>query len=190
METATQNLPWFALQVRASHERSVATLLEGKAYEPFLPSYRSTRRWSDRVKHVELPLFPGYLFCRFNPLNRLPILITPGLLRIVGIANSPVEIEEKEISAIQTIVQSGLPSQPWPYLHVGDRVQIRSGPLTGLDGTLSSFKGQHRLVVSVSMLQRSVAVELDGASVSVTVPSSQALRVPPQWAPAWKPVTA
>lgn len=157
---------WFALQVKGRHERSIAGLLKGKAYEPFLPLYQTTRRWSDRTKRVELPLFPGYLFCRFNPHNRLPILSTPGVLKIVGTGNCPLPVDDAEISAIQRIVESGLQAQPWPFLQLGDRVEVKSGALSGLEGVLTAFKGGRRLVVSVSLLQRSVAVELDGAMVN------------------------
>lgn len=190
MDTALSNSPWFALQVKARQEQTVATLLEGKAYKPFLPTYRSTRSWSDRVKQVELPLFPGYLFCQFNPQNRLPILVTPGVFRVVGVGNCPMAVDESEIAAIQAVIKSGLATQPWPFLHVGDRVEIRSGPLLGLEGILIAFKGQKRLVVSVSLLQRSVAVELDGISVKQVGSSPRTVSASASWAPAWKPASA
>jgi transcription antitermination factor NusG len=159
------NLPWFALQVRARHEIGVGKFLSGKGYEPLVPLYQSRRRWSDRIKVVEEPLFPGYLFCRFDINNRLPILTTPGVIQVVGFNRTPVPVDEAEIDAIQNLLASGFPSQPWPYVHVGDRVQIDSGPLRGLEGLLVELKGSHRLVVSVSLLQRSVAVEIDSALV-------------------------
>lgn len=161
----TGGFPWFALQIRSRYEKIAATLLHGKGYELFLPVYKSRRRWSDRIKELELPLFPGYLFCRFNPLDRLPILVTPGVIQVVGIGKSPVPVNDAEIAAIQTAVQSGLPRQPWPFLQVGQRVKIKSGPLQGLEGILLDFKGRHRLLLSVTLLQRSVAVEVDGAWV-------------------------
>ena len=157
--------PWFALQVRARHESGVANFLSGKGYEPFVPMYTSRRRWSDRIKVVESPLFPGYLFCRFDVNNRLPILTTPGVIQVVGFNRTPVPVQDTEIYAIQSLVASGFPSQPWPFLQAGDRVQIDSGPLRGLEGLLVEFKGSHRLVVSVTLLQRSVAVEIDSALV-------------------------
>ena len=158
--------PWFALQVRTQHERGVAEFLRGGGFDWFLPLYKCRKRWSDRVKEVEVPLFPGYLFCRFNPHDRLPILKTPGVIQIVGYNRQPVEIDETEISAIQTLVGSGMSSQPWPYLYVGDKVQIESGPLQGMSGILTNFKGKHRLIVSVTLLQRAVAVEIDAALVT------------------------
>jgi transcription antitermination factor NusG len=158
--------PWFALQVRTQHERGVAEFLRGKGYEWFLPMYKSRKRWSDRVKEVDTPLFPGYLFFRFNVHERLPILKTPGVIKIVGYNREPVAIDESEISAIQTLVGSGFATQPWPHLQAGDKVQIESGPLRGLVGILTAFKGQHRLIVSITLLQRAVAVEIDSALVT------------------------
>ena len=163
--TATQ-LPWFALQVRSRREKLVADHLWGKGYELFLPLYNAKRHWTDRIKDVEAPLFPGYLFCRFDPHNRLPILKTPWVIRVVGFNQSPVPVDVAEINSIRRLVSSGVPSQPCPYLALGDVVRIESGPLRGLKGILSKFKGNHRLVVSISLLQRSVAVEIDSALVT------------------------
>ncbi|HVB85942.1 MAG TPA: UpxY family transcription antiterminator [Candidatus Dormibacteraeota bacterium] len=157
--------PWFALQVRARHETGVANFLSGRGYEPFVPMYQGRRRWSDRIKVVDTPLFPGYLFCRFDINNRLPILTTPGVIQVVGFNRTPVPVDDSEIGAIQNLVTSGFPSQPWPFLQAGDRVQIESGPLRGLEGLLVELKGSHRLIVSVTLLQRSVAVEIDSALV-------------------------
>jgi transcriptional antiterminator NusG len=157
---------WFALQVRVRREETVADHLVGKGYELFLPLYKNRKLWSDRVKEVDAPLFPGYLFCRFDPLNRLPILKTPWVVRIVGYNHSLVPIDVAEIAAIRTLVSSGLPTQPCPYLGLGDRVRIESGPLRGMEGLLTKFKGNHRLIVSVTLLQRSVAVEIDSALVT------------------------
>jgi transcription antitermination factor NusG len=162
----SNKLPWFALQVRARYEQGVADHLDGKGYELFLPLYKCRKRWSDRVKEVEAPLFPGYLFCRLNPQDRLPILKTPGVIQVVGSNRTPTAVDEHEIQAIQAMVASGIPNQPWPFLAMGDRVRIESGPLSGLEGILVEFKGNHRLVLSVTLLQRSVAVEIDSAFVA------------------------
>jgi transcription antitermination factor NusG len=157
--------PWFALQVRTRHERWVASHLEGSGFELFLPLYKCRKRWSDRVKESELPLFPGYLFCRMDPQDRLPILKTPGVIQIVGFNHKPVPVDEVEISSLQRLVSSGVPNQPWPYIQVGEQVRIESGPLRGLEGRVVEFKGNHRLVLSITLLQRSVAVEMDSAFV-------------------------
>jgi len=135
-----------------------------------LPTYRARRRWSDRIKELELPLFPGYIFCRFDPQYRLPILKTPGFVSIVGIAKQPVAIDESELAAIRTLVSSGLSHQPWPYVRIGQRVRIECGPLGGLEGILQNIKGRQRIVVSVSLLQRSVAVEIDSTWVAPFYP--------------------
>lgn len=158
-------LPWFAVQVRTKHELAIADCLRAKGYEHFLPLYKCRRTWSDRIKEVQLPLFPGYLFCRFDPHARLPILKTPGVVQVVGNGRTPTPVEDSEVAALQTLVASGLPNQPWPFLQTGDRVQIQAGPLRGLEGLLVAFKGNCHLVLSVTLLQRSVAVEIDSAFV-------------------------
>jgi len=167
-------LPWFALQVRSRHEAYVADCLQGKGYEWFLPQYKCRKRWSDRIREVETPLFPGYLFCRFDPQNRLPILKTPGVMQIMGCHRSPLPVDDSEISAIQTLVASGIPNGPWPFLHTGDAVQIQCGPLRGLQGILVGFKGNYRLILSVTLLQRSVAVEIDSGLVTSVRPAAKA----------------
>ncbi len=149
--------PWFALQVRSRYEDIVTAHLSGKGYESFLPLYMCRRRWSDRFKEIECPLFPGYVFCRLNPLDRLPILIIPGVSLIVGMGKTPVAIDETEIAAIQAAVKSGLPSQPWPFVRIGQRVRIEHGPLCGLEGVF---------VLSVTLLQRSIAVQVEDACVT------------------------
>ncbi len=158
-------LPWFALQVRTRHEMGVARHIRGIGYEEFLPLYTCRKRWSDRVKEVGSPLFPGYLFCRFDPQNRLPILKIPGVIQIVGNSRQPIPVDEGEINAIQNLVTSGIPNQPWPFLELGKRVHIEAGPLRGLEGVLVEFRGSRRLILSVALLQRSVAIEMDATSV-------------------------
>jgi transcription antitermination factor NusG len=165
-EVAAPLLPWFALQVRSRQELTVAEYLRGQGFEGFLPLYKCRKIWSDRIKEVDSPLFPGYLFCRFNAEDRLPVLKAPGIVQIVGFNRMPVPVDESEITAIQTLMASGIPNQPWPFLGIGDRVRIQSGPLAGLEGLLTDFKGGFRLVLSVTLLQRSVAVEIDSALVT------------------------
>jgi transcription antitermination factor NusG len=157
--------PWYALQVRSRYEMSAAGHLRSMGYEEFLPLYKCRKRWSDRIKEMQAPLFPGYLFCQFDPQDRLPILKTPGVIQIVGYNRQPIAVDEDEIKSIQTLVTSGIPNQPWPFLKVGEKVRIEAGPLRGLEGVLVGFKGNRRLILSVSLLQRSVAVEIDAAFV-------------------------
>jgi transcription antitermination factor NusG len=179
MDTGTelavaQPLLWYALRVRPRFEKMVASTLLSKGYEGFLPLYRHRSRWSDRIKEVQLPLFPGYLFCRFDVNHRLPILVTPGVLHVVGIGKTPHPVEDAEIAALQSIVISGLQAEPRSYLNVGQRVRIEIGPLAGVEGILIGMKNSSRLVVSVSLLQRSVSVEIDESWV---IPASPAYPV-------------
>ena len=166
MKSDELSYPWFALQVRSRYENIVTAHLEGKGYEWFLPLYKNRRRWSDRVKEIEQPLFPGYLFCRFDLLNRLPILTIPGVVQIVGTARTPIPIEESEMAAIQTAVKSGLPTEPLQFLQIGQKVRMNHGPLCGLEGILLDFRGRDHLVLSVTLLQRSIAVQVESASVT------------------------
>lgn len=169
--TSKAQFPWFALQVQAKHEFGVANSLRSRGYDPFLPLCRCRKIWSDRIKMVEAPLFPGYMFCRLDLHDRLPVLTAPGVIRIVGHTRLPAPVDESEINAIQTIVASGLPHEPWPYLRAGDRVRIERGPLRGLEGLLVETRGAHRLILSVTLVQRSVSVDIDSAFVKLLRPA-------------------
>jgi len=161
MRVRSQQWPWFAILVKTGREKSTNLLLENAGYECFLPVNRSTRRWSDRTKLIDVPLFPGYLFCRMNPHNRLTVLMTPGVMQIVGVGKTPIPVEEEEIAAIQRVQRSGLAAMPWPYMQVGNVAEILGGPLRGLTGIVVKIKSGVKLVLSVSLLQRSVAVEVE-----------------------------
>jgi transcription antitermination factor NusG len=161
-------LPWYGLRVRSKHEQIASAVLRGKGYDPFLPAYKVRRRWTDRVKETELPLFPGYVFCRLDPTNRLPVLTATGVVGIVGIGKTPQPIEEWEIEAVRAVIKSGLPARPWPFIHQGDKVRVEHGPLRGVEGVVTSADDGERLVVSVTLLQRSVAVEMDHAWVGAS----------------------
>lgn len=155
------NRLWYALHVRSRLEKAVLTQLQGKGYEAFLPTYTSVRRWSDRTKSVSLPLFPNYLFCRFDVHARLPILITPGVQSVVGAGKSPTAVDEEEIQALRHLLDSEATPQPWPYIDEGETVRVVAGPLSGLTGIVLRTKGCDRLILSISLLMRSVAVEID-----------------------------
>jgi transcription antitermination factor NusG len=155
------NLSWYAIQIQSRLASVASTTLRGKGYEEFLPLYRSKRRWSDRIKELELPLFPGYLFCRFDVHDRLPILTTPGVLSIIGAGKTAIAVDDEEIEAVRAILRSGLAAQPWPFLCVGSKVYIEGGPLVGVEGIITNTDKVCRLIISVSLLQRSVAVEID-----------------------------
>jgi|SRR5579871_282566 len=153
--------PWFALRIRSNFEKTTSEILRQKGFEEFLPLYQTRTRWSDRVKTIERPLFPGYLFCRFDQYARLPILTTPGVVSVLGVGKLPMPIAEDEVARVQAIVRSGLPATPWPFVKVGQRVVIERGPLSGIEGILETVRNSYRFVVSVSLLQRSVAAEVD-----------------------------
>lgn len=155
-------LPWYALRVRSNAERLAYQALTGKGFETFLPSYVSRRSWSDRVKVLELPLYPGYLFCRFDFDRRLPVLQSFGVLDVVGDGHRGIPIEEDEIASVRKIVNSDLKATPWPFLRNGQMVQVVKGPLRGVEGILLQQKKNYRLIVSISLLQRSVNVEIEG----------------------------
>jgi transcription antitermination factor NusG len=154
------NCFWHAIRVQSKFENVASTALRSKGYEECLPLCRSKRRWSDRIKQLELPLFPGYLFCRFGVSDRLmPILTTPGVIGVVGADKTPVDAQE--IGAVRAILRSGFAAQSWPILCAGSSVYIERGPLTGVEGIVSTADKVDGLVVSVSRLLRSVAVEVD-----------------------------
>lgn len=153
--------PWFAIKVKSRHEKQVAAALRGKGYNEFLPLYRHPYRTAERVRYADLPLFPTYVFGRFDPSYRLPILTIPGVFSIVGIGNVPLPVDEAEIRGIQALTEARLAVTPWPFTEVGDRVWIEFGPLAGIEGTLVRLKNECRLVISVTLLRRSVSVEVD-----------------------------
>ncbi|MFZ3201673.1 MAG: transcription termination/antitermination protein NusG [Candidatus Acidiferrales bacterium] len=165
MTLETERQKWFALQVRTRWESSTAVLLSGKGYKTLLPTYNARKRWSGKVRDVTAPLFPGYVFCEFDAQKRLPILVTPGVIAVVGRGRIPLPVDDGEIAAIERIVSSGLRAEPWPYLELGQKIRIETDVLTGLEGILIHFKGNHRIVVSVSLLRRSVALEIDRSCV-------------------------
>jgi transcription antitermination factor NusG len=163
---STDSIRWFALQIRSRWEGTTAGLLRGKGLETLLPTYISKRKWSDRFKVVESPLFPGYVFCRFDVHNRLPVLLTPGVISVVGRGKTPVAVDDAEMVSIQAAIQSGIHLEPWPYVEIGERVRIKEDVLDGMEGILMNFKGSHRVVISVTLLRRSVALEIDRSRIT------------------------
>ncbi len=161
MMHASSRAAWYALTVRPRHEKSTARNLHAKGLEDFSPVYRARRRWCDRVKELEVELFPGYVFCRFSYRERMAVLNTPGVTSIVGFGREPAAVGEEEIEAVRAIVASGLPAQPWQYLRAGQRVRIEEGCLRGVVGIVLRERDLCRVLVSIELLQRSVAVEID-----------------------------
>lgn len=167
------SIAWYALRVKSNRERVTSAALRGKGYEVFLPEFR---RGGSRTG---TPLFPGYLFCRFDVHNRLPIVSLPGVVHIVGLGRTPVPVDEDELESLRIVVEAGLPVAPEPTLAVGQSIRIARGPLAGAGGVVVGL-GQERLVVAVSLLQRAVSVELDrnwiGSPDQQSAPLSRATR--------------
>jgi transcription antitermination factor NusG len=158
-------LAWYAVHTRHQHEKNVALVLEGKGLEVFLPLYTAIHRWKDRNKRLLLPLFPCYLFVRNPAEHWQPILSTPGVHSVVGFSKRPATIPCAELEAVRRLVGSDLGAEPHPFLACGARVRLRAGPLQGIEGLLVRRKTLWKLVVSIEMLQRSVAVEVDASIV-------------------------
>ncbi len=153
-------LPWFAVQTRSNQEKIAKALLTEKGVPTFLPLRLERSRRRDKVVELESPLFPGYLFCQFAPEDRGPVVTVKSVVRVVGLGRTPIAVEPAEISAVRAIVASGAPYMPWPYVGVGDRVRIVAGPLAGTSGILTGQRGVDRVVVSIGLIQQSVAVEV------------------------------
>lgn len=160
-ECVQRNGRWCALHTRHQHEKTVATILSGKGFEIFLPTYDTVHRWGNRNKKLTLPLFPGYLFVEDDAKRRLHVLTTPGVHAIVKAGNTPAIIPDQEILSIRRMVESKLHVEPHPFVTDGDRVRIKAGPLAGLEGVVTRRKNVLHLVLSVELLGRSAAVEID-----------------------------
>lgn len=152
---------WFAVQVAPQHERKVATILAHKNYQEFFPIRTVTHKWSDRIKVLEEPLFPGYVFCRTMQTALRPVLATSGVVRIVGFGGKPYPISEEEIAAIQGILSAGLEPLAVTRPKIGQRIQICEGPLKGLIGILTRINNQNHLVVSIDAIMKSIAIIVD-----------------------------
>jgi transcription antitermination factor NusG len=176
-QVASGILPWFALRIRSNHEQLAALHLRSRGFEEFSPSYKVERQWSDRKRTLEQSLFPGYVFCRLNPQDRLPVLSVPGVVGIVAFADGPMSIPEEEVARVRAMLNSGLVVLPWPFLKVGETVLIEQGPLAGVEGILQEVKGKYRIVVSINLLQRSVSSEIDRAWVR-PLKAPQARQIP------------
>ena len=161
MNSEPNHTRWYALHVRSRHEKTVHLQLEAKQQEVFLPLFSARNKWADRWKTVSLPLFPGYVFCRFDPTARHTVLATSGVIDVVRSGSEPAAIENAEIEAVQLVVNSRLLAEPYPQLVKGQRVMLTDGPLKNLTGTLTNVRNTLRLVVSVELLCRSILVEID-----------------------------
>jgi len=160
LEETHRSSRWFALAVRPRFDKAVARALERKGHETFLPLYRTHDQTGARSHEPELPLFPGYVCCRFDVQNRLPILTTPGVIDILGAGNAPVALDDIELASLRTAMRSACRIQPFPFVQAGQRVRIQCGTLAGVEGIVMSFSQTLRLVLSISLLQRSVLLEI------------------------------
>jgi transcription antitermination factor NusG len=158
-------LPWFALQTKPRNESKTERLLSQKGYECFTPAYRLKRKWSDRTVEINLPLFPGYVFCRFSPTALGRAISTQGVIRIVGFGGKPAEVAVEEIEALQLLAQSDILREPWKYLPDGTLALVETGPLAGVQGIVCADENRRQLIISVTLLQRSVAIQLDENTV-------------------------
>jgi transcription antitermination factor NusG len=156
---------WYAVYTNARHEKKVSAYLDGRSVECYLPSYKTVRRWQDRKKEVDLPLFPGYVFVKIAFRSRLQVITAPGVVQIVSFDGKPAPINETEIEHLRQAHSQSARFEPHPYLKVGRRVRVHSGPLSGLEGILVRRKDGFRLVISVELIMRSVAMEVDEADV-------------------------
>lgn len=157
--------PWYVLYTCPRHEKQVATQIERRNFSSFLPLYRSVRRWKDRRKELMLALFPGYVFVRMPLENKLQVLELPGVVRLVSFNGQPATLSASEIETLQNRLSGALNVAPHPYLSKGRRVRVRSGAMRGLEGIIVRRKDRCRLVFSIDLIQRSVAVEVDEADL-------------------------
>ncbi len=160
---------WYAAQTRSNFEKRVAVELEAKGVESYLPAYQEVHQWKDRRKRIDVPLFPGYVFVRFVdwPAHRLAVLQTAGVLRLLGHGGELEPVDNAELDAVRLLLKSNSRCVPHPFLREGARVRVKRGALAGIEGILTRFKNQSRLVISVTLLAQSVALEVDMAGVEV-----------------------
>ena len=169
--------PWFALQTRPKNERKVERLLKQKGYDCFSPIYRSKRKWSDRIVEIDFPLFPGYVFCRFNSSALGKAISTQGVTRVVGFGGTPAEVAREEIEALQLLARTSFLREPWKYIPNGTLVLVETGPLAGIQGIISAGENKRQMAISVTLRQRSVAIQLDEDTVISVVEDLKESRV-------------
>jgi transcription antitermination factor NusG len=165
LSPARDQLNWFALYTRPRHEKCVAQQIEERRMACYLPLYRSVRRWKDRRKELELALFPGYVFVRLALQDRLRVLQLPGAVRLVSFHGQPAILPEAEIEGLRERLSRGGCAEPHPYLTVGRRVRVCTGPMQGLEGIIVRRKDRCRVIFSLELIMRSVAVEVDESEV-------------------------
>ena len=158
---------WYAIQTRSRFEKAVRTELTSRGIENYLAEFTEVHQWKDRKKEVAMPLFPGYVFAYFPESGkaRLEVLRTNGVVRILGVSSAIEPIPDGEIESIRQLLLSGKECYPYPFAQEGAWIRVRRGPLTGVEGRLVQIKSQTRLVLSINLLSRSVATEVDARDV-------------------------
>ncbi len=154
---------WYALYTRPRHEKQVELELANHRIEAYLPTQKTRRRWSDRYKIVEEPLFKNYLFVRTDAQLYRQALKPYGAVSFVTVEGQPATIPDEEIEAVKILVTTEIPHNPYPYLKAGRKIRVKFGPLEGCEGVLVRKRGLSRLVVTVHLLQRSIEAEVDAA---------------------------
>ena len=163
---------WYAVYTRANHERRVADQLASREVGHFLPQYESVRKWKDRKVRLQLPLFPGYVFVHLALRDRLRVLQVPGIVRLVGFDGHPAPVPDEDVTRIREFLDQGWRAEPHPYLQVGKRARVVSGPLEGMEGVILRRKNGSRFVISFELFQRSMAVEVSGLALKPVAPES------------------
>jgi transcription antitermination factor NusG len=156
---------WYAAYTSANHEKKAAAEISRRGVESFLPLYRAVRRWSDRRVQLEMPLFPGYVFVHLALRDRLKVLLVPGVAKLVGFGGLPAALPDEQVEALRAGLAGRLRAEPHPYLNAGRRVRVRSGPFEGLEGIVVRQKNGSRLVISLELIQRAIAVDVEEASL-------------------------
>jgi transcription antitermination factor NusG len=164
---SSDNAHWYALVVKPRHEKVAQQILSNKGFETFLPVYRRLHSYGSRKRAFLLPLFPSYVFCRFQPDTWLPVLSTPSVIQVAGAGRTPLPIDDTEMESLRIAAAARCALSPHPYLEAGRKVRVAEGPLAGVEGVILKPKNSLRLILSITMMQRSVAVEIDSEQVGV-----------------------
>ena len=165
LSTYSLQLRWYAAYTCANHEKSVRDQLEQRSVESFLPLYATVRHWKDRRMHLEVPLFPGYVFVRMAQVDRLRVLQVPSLVRLVGFNGQLSAFPDEEIEGLKKGLSGGVRAEPHPFMTAGRRVRIKAGPLEGREGILIRRKGISRVVLSIDLIQRSIVADIESSDV-------------------------
>lgn len=160
------NHPWYAVQVRAQQENIASQSLRGRGFEEFLPTYKMKRRWADRMKVLSLPLFSGYVFCRFTPDQKSLVLAAAGCVQVVKFGSTLAPVPDEDIETLRRLVETG-EAYPSPYVNEGMRVRVLAGAFKDVEGYIQRVKNQTQLILSLHLLQRSVSVHIDTDAVQV-----------------------